>query len=381
MAEGPMVGTPPQGEERPPLRVLALDGGGIRGAFCAGVLDGLVGRAQQEEDLKANVQHRKPIKVSLLDYVDLITGTSTGGIIAIALAMGKRPDEICSFYREYGPRIFPRDPLGWRSVINLLKTRYSAKPLQRAIESVVGSSPLREAGCALVIPAVSTPLGKIRLFKTAHAPNELSTPDVSAVHAALATAAAPTYFPAHTIPDGFGTFVDGGLWANCPAMVGVTEAVAFLHYGLSDIRMLSISTTSVPFHISRAKRMGGLVLWAKPIIDALMRFQVESARAKAQNLLNRGGGVFYRIDEDAPEGVYTMDNARQVEDLLQIGRETGSSDKNYEVVRNHFLTGKPATLHRRLGAGLPPEHPSVVPSDNSSLAGAGRDRENPVVPL
>ena len=67
---------------------------------------------------------------------------------------------------------------------------------------------------------------------------------------ALATSAAPTYFPAHTIP-GRGTFIDGGLWANCPAMVGLVEALAFLDQRPEQVQMLSISTTSYAFRLDR----------------------------------------------------------------------------------------------------------------------------------
>ena len=65
---------------------------------------------------------------------------------------------------------------------------------------------------------------------------------------ALATSAAPTFFPAHTIP-GRGTFIDGGLWANCPAMVGVVEALDFLGQAPEHVRMLSLSPISYPFRL------------------------------------------------------------------------------------------------------------------------------------
>ena len=140
-----------------------------------------------------------------------------------------------------------------------MRYKYNPEPLRDAIESVVGSRPLREACCGLVIPAIDVNSGNIRLFKTDHhADTQFDTREVSAVDAALATSAAPTYFPAHEINDR-GTFIDGGLWANCPAMVGLTEAVAYLGYNLDEVRLLSVSTTSVPYHLSRAKRVGGIL--------------------------------------------------------------------------------------------------------------------------
>jgi Patatin-like phospholipase len=73
------------------FRILSLDGGGIKGVFTAAVL------ASIEADTK----------LKILDHFDLIAGTSTGGIIAIGLAMGLTAEELLTFYRERGPRIFP----------------------------------------------------------------------------------------------------------------------------------------------------------------------------------------------------------------------------------------------------------------------------------
>lgn len=345
MADATMHGQAQEG--RPPLRVLALDGGGILGAFTAGVLDGLLQRAQQDENREAQEQGLSPREVRLLDHVDLIAGTSTGGIIAIALAMGASPADVCRFYREHGPKIFPKDPLGWRTLLHLLWYKYRPDALRAAIESVVETRPLNEACCGLVIPAVDAVGGKIRLFKTDHHPQgQWAEPEVLAVDVALATAAAPTYFPAHEIPE-HGTYVDGGLWANCPAIVGLVEAVAYLGYNLHEVRLLSISTTSTPFCLSRAKRMGGLIRWAKPVIEALMRFQIEGSCAAAKSLLNLGGGVYHRIDHVTPEKIFSIDNARMVNDLIGLGRQVGHYRQYYEPFRDYFLAGPPATLHRR----------------------------------
>ena len=78
---------------RAPLRLLCLDGGGILGAFSAGVLAGLMDRANQDKELAGQPK----TGFRLIDHVDLIAGTSTGGILAIALAMGRHPVEVCDF--------------------------------------------------------------------------------------------------------------------------------------------------------------------------------------------------------------------------------------------------------------------------------------------
>lgn len=347
---------------RPPMRILCLDGGGILGGFTAGVLSGLMDRARADEEREAKAEGRAAREVRLIDHVDLIAGTSTGGILAIALAMGKSPAEVCEFYRTFGPTIFPGDPLGLRALLWLLRYKYDPRPLREAIGSVVGSRPMREAGCGLVIPAIDAVSGNVRLFKTDHHTDSAwESADVPAVDVALATSAAPTYFPAHTILDR-GTFVDGGLWANCPTMVGLTEAVAYLGYDLDEVRLLSVSTTSVPYHISRARRMGGLLFWAKPIIDAQMRFQIEGSWAYAKSLLTRRGGIFHRIDQVAPEKAFSMDNASMVQDLIGLGWNLGNYDQHYMAFHEHFLSGPPAILHRCAAMDRAPTRAPSEPS-------------------
>jgi patatin-like phospholipase/acyl hydrolase len=103
--------------ETPPERfqILSLDGGGIKGPFSSAVL------AAIEEDLGVNV----------VDHFDLITGTSTGGIIALGLGLGLRPREIVEFHLSKGPQIFPRW-YGFKPLRQWISCQFSQKPLMRA---------------------------------------------------------------------------------------------------------------------------------------------------------------------------------------------------------------------------------------------------------
>jgi len=183
-----------------PFRILSLDGGGIMGAFSASAL----------ATFERVTGHR------VVEHFDLIAGTSTGGIIAIGLAMGASADELCSFYTWKDPRS-SRPWIGRKTASlgsspdppALLVHRAQTGDSKRCGERLLG-----EARTRLVIPAFDINTGKIYVFKTPHHRDYLHHADLPAVDAALATSAAPTYFPAHTIA-GRGTFVDGGLWANC----------------------------------------------------------------------------------------------------------------------------------------------------------------------
>jgi len=238
------------------FRILSLDGGGIVGAFGSSAL--------------ATFERATGRRV--VEHFDLITGTSTGGIIAVGLAMGASAEEINRFYETKGLKIFPKRSgvRAWLGrVRDVFRPRFSNAALRAAIQGVVGDRPLREAKSRLVIPSYDVNTGKVYLFKTPHHRAYTHHADLPAVDAALATSAAPTYFPAHTIP-GRGTFIDGGLWANCPAMVGLVEALDFLEQSPEQVRMLSLSTISYPFRLYVPDQLRGQIGWAPKIIDTFM---------------------------------------------------------------------------------------------------------------
>jgi len=319
------------------FRILSLDGGGIMGAFTASVL------ATYEKECKQRTGK------GLVDHFDLITGTSTGGIIAIGLAMGASAETILKFYSDSGAKIFPRTSGvgGWlKRFRDLFRPKYTPAELRKAIEAVVGSSPLRDARTRLVIPSYDTEMGRIYLFKTPHHPWCAQDGDTLAVDVALATSAAPTYFPAHPIP-GRGTFIDGGIWGNCPATVGITEALSFCGQSLPDVHVLSISTTNYPFRIGEDQQLGGLIGWAPKIIETFMFAQAQASVGLATCLLRdrsqpKPVDRFRRLDYLAPKDTYTMDDTRLVGKLVEVGRSVAEMVANRTIVMNEFLDGQAA---------------------------------------
>ncbi len=305
------------------FRILSLDGGGIMGAFAASAL----------------AAFERATGRRIVDHFDLITGTSTGGIIAIGLAMGATAEEICLFYEEKGAAIFP-PRVGvkkWTGKLrDLVRPKFSSGQLRKTIAGVVGEKPLGEAKTRLVIPSYDVNAGKVYVFKTPHHVDYPHHADLPAVDVALATSAAPTYFPAHHIP-GRGTFIDGGLWANCPAMVGLVEALDFLGQQPENVRMLSVSTTSYPFRIGNPDKPRGLAGWGTKIIDTFMFGQAQAAENAAYCLLKRG--LFHRVDYLVPPKTFQMDNAGCVKELVGLGRGVAELHKHMRVVREQFLDG------------------------------------------
>jgi patatin-like phospholipase/acyl hydrolase len=189
--------------------VLALDGGGAKALFTAHLL------ARLEQDLG----------VSISDSFDLVAGTSAGGIVALALGAGLRPREIVDHYAELVQTVFPRSRRRlWRAPRRLTSPTYDASALRAALEGVLGDRVLGDSTKRLVIPSWDVQKGGVHIFKTPHHSRLTRDWRIPMVDVAMATSAAPTYFPAAKV-DGH-RLIDGGIWANNPSVVAITEAVS-----------------------------------------------------------------------------------------------------------------------------------------------------------
>ncbi|MGH6814347.1 MAG: CBASS cGAMP-activated phospholipase [Hyphomicrobiaceae bacterium] len=305
------------------FRILSLDGGGIKGTFTASVLATL-----EEATGKSVVEH-----------FDLIVGTSTGGILAIGLGLGFRPKAILDFYKERGPTIFPSMSIVERRIgllRQLFRPRFSHDVLKQALTNILQDRKFGESRCRLVIPAYDAIAGRIFLLKTAHRPRFVFDIDASAVDVALATSAAPTYFAAAPFPKHEGAcYVDGGVWANCPALVGVVEAIGFLDQKPERIDVLSIGTTSEPFNIAK-HRFSGFLQWNRGIIDLMFAAQMEAAVAQARLLAQ---GRLHRINFMTKPGEFPLDDARPeiIRRLTAFGAGEAKKRENLEVVKSRFL--------------------------------------------
>ena len=229
----------------------------------------------------------------------------------------------------------------------MFRPKFSTDQLHTTIASVVGDQPLSTAKTRLAIPAYDASLGRIYVFKTPHHPDRLQDADVSAVDVALATSAAPTYFPAHTLPGHRGVFIDGGLWANCPTMVGIVEALAFCGQRLEDIHVLSVSTTNYPFRITESQQLGGLLGWSTRIVETFMFGQVQGAVAQAICLLHER---FHRIDYVTEPRLYRLDDARAVAELITLGHGEAEKTAHREIVSAYFLNGVLAVSVSSMGS-------------------------------
>ena len=269
------------------FQILSLDGGGIKGLYSAAVL------AKIEDDLGVKVE----------DHFDLITGTSTGGIIALGLGLGFRPREIVQFYVNEGPKIF-RQTRWWTSLCALWRRKYPQEPLKKALRSCFGERRLADSTKRLVIPSYNLDKDEIYLFKTPHHPRLARDWKEPVWKIALATSAAPTYFPSCHDVDHI-RLIDGGVWANNPAMVGIVEAIGILNVPLDAISVLSLGTTNGLAAKPNSLDAGGLWQWRSTAIDVALRGQSHGVQGQVQHLLGQERAV--RIDPVVPDGLFELD--------------------------------------------------------------------------
>jgi uncharacterized protein len=172
-------------------------------------------------------------KTRIADHFDLIAGTSVGGIIALGLAARKPAAEIRDAFINEGPHIFrtrspPQTWLGQRLHLreNAFRSKYSSVGLRKVVSAVIDAGTrIGDLPRAFLAPTVNLTKGQPQVFKTDHHPTFMRDWKLRAVDVALATSAAPTFFPVHRI--GGELFADGGLYANSPDQLALHEATHF----------------------------------------------------------------------------------------------------------------------------------------------------------
>lgn len=245
------------------VKVLSIDGGGIRGYLPAVFL--------------AEVERRAARPISGL--FDLVVGTSTGGIIGLGLAAGKNAAELAEFYPMYGRRIFGGvdnrsewDKRLWGSGGNIMQSvnlaakriggpfggnalfggnaRHTAEGLESALKEVFGEMKLSEVPTELAITTFDRLTSSPCVLSSRDARLD-SSYDLLVREVARATSAAPTYFPPAKLAwaGQAREFIDGGVWANNPAGVAVNESIAITaRRGLqgSAVLLVSLGTGVIP---------------------------------------------------------------------------------------------------------------------------------------
>ena len=302
-------------------QILSIDGGGIRGVLTAILLERL---EEQNPDF--------------LNKVDLIAGTSTGGLIALGLASGKSPSEARILYEKYGKKVFS-DSL-WDNINDLgglIGASYSIKYLKEVLNAEFGELKLDQLNTQVLISSFdldNSPedLGVVRTWKPKffhNFPGSDSDGQELVVDVALRTAVAPTYFPIYQ------GYIDGGVVANNPSMCALAQALHPPTGGqiLDDIVLLSMGTGHSPQFINVQNGDWGLLHWAPYIISVMLEGGAGLADYQCRQLLDKS---YLRVNPMLPIPI-GMDKVDQIPLLIEIA-EMFDINPASEWIREYYLS-------------------------------------------
>ncbi len=303
-------------------RILSLDGGGIRGLLSLVLM--------QELDKRLE---------GWLSNVDLIAGTSTGGIIALGLAHRLPLDEIRKLYEEKCSVIFDDS---WIDDVldlgNLMGAEFSNRGLRREVKRILGNTQLKQLQKKVLISAFDLDneheeLNK-RHWKAKFFHNfegEDSDGEALAYKVALYTSAAPSYFPA---VDGY---VDGGVVTNNPSMAALTQTQDLRadidnRPALNEIALLSIGTGQPLYRIEGKRNDWGWGQWARPIIDVMLDGGMQVVDYQCQQLLREH---YHRLSPIMNPPI-PLGDCRKKDALIELGEAT-SLDKTVQWLQDHWM--------------------------------------------
>lgn len=258
-------------------RILALDGGGIRGLISTIVLM----RLSREKGLEG-----------WLERAQLLAGTSTGALIALCLARGLGLEDILALYHDKADAIFDDSWLdNVKDAGTILGAQYHSDGLQRELQGLFGATRLRDLKKRVLITAFDLdnehPKPERRRWKPKlfhNFPGKDSDGATPVWKVGLYTTAAPTYFP--TV-DGY---VDGGVFANNPSMCALAQsqdARIGRTAALEDVVLLSLGTGSSLIYVPGARHDWGYAQWAQALLGVMFDGTIGIADYQCRQLLGR----------------------------------------------------------------------------------------------
>jgi len=326
----------PSAQIIPSVKILSIDGGGIRGIIPGVILAELEERVKQKTN---NPQAR------LVDYFDLIAGTSTGGILTCMLLCPDEKDKnkakysaqnAVDLYFERGSKIFK--PSFFRK--GIFDEKYSAVELEKALKEFLGETKLSDLVRPCLITSYDIQNRRAFFFSKKGATNVHT--DFLVRDLARATSAAPTFFEVANTFTLFGTpypMIDGGVFANNPAMCALVEITKQTHsLALRDIMILSLGTgkrvsASNSYTYSEAKDWG-IIGWLRPLIDIMMSANSETTDYQVRKLFENTGFAenYIRFEPELANADNAMDNASP-ENMKALRQDAGK----FITSKNDFL--------------------------------------------
>jgi len=294
------------------FRVISLDGGGIRGVLTAVLLD----------RLSAGYP---PLLKDTAGTMTMFAGTSTGGILALGLAAGLTPSQLRDFYVTNGKTIFDSS---WEHNLveldGLAGAKYDNENLKRILRDIFGGKKLKDLNPRVLVPSFkldnqeADPAKRTWSPKFFHNfPGSDNDGESLVADVAMATSAAPTYFPSYN------EYIDGGVIANNPSMAAIAQVLDERNQPgdrgtLNEIKLLSVGTGLSLQYIAGKNLDWGDAQWIRPILNILMDGSVGVADFESNRLL---GERYHRLEPIFPAGQsFALDDVGRMVDLIDFAR-------------------------------------------------------------
>lgn len=350
-----------------PFRILCIDGGGIRGIIPAMWL------ARIEAVLKKR-------NLTLAKSFDLVCGTSTGSILAAAVASEIPMASVIELFEQRGPAIFrmSRHKRLMGKILplqSLITSKYSHEPLKEALQSVLSNRRLSEARTRLCIPAYD--IGHRRAFYFRSYDELISRNEMW--QACLSSSSAPTYFPVNKakLADGSIRYlVDGGVAANNPCGVGLAEGISLLNKRslvqteeVRPIQLVSLGTGSSTRNLTKMLNGNrGLLSWASSMIDVMFDGSADVSAYMAEQILAPDAYVRLQFSLNQGQGNDDLDNAHpaNIEELRAAAEDhlDKAGKKAFSEILSMLVP--PQAPIRQRGAKIIPITPGTARPESSN---------------
>jgi len=303
---------------------------------------------------------------TLLEEVDVFAGTSAGGILALGLAAGLKNDEASKFYQEDVEKVFCHSWLrDFETMGHTLAAHYTNEGLKEVLQKQFGDAKLCDLKKKVFVPSFQLDSNEAghrrwvpRFFHNLG--DQSPSNEERVVDVAMRTTAAPTYFPIYQ------GYVDGGIFANNPALCAVTTAIA-AGINIKDIVVLSLSSGRDGLYISSTKYGDGdwgLSQWAPHLADMLLDSSQEVTDFQCIHLL---GSKYQRIDPILPKEIY-LDSNKDYALLIDIAKNVDLTS-TLQWIKEVWLDGPELHPHMTLSPtsfpGVPPSALTLSPSKSS----------------
>jgi len=289
-----------EGSYTPPFKILSIDGGGVGGVLPAKIVELM----------------QTKLGIDIYQAFDLIVGTSTGSIIAAAIATRYDLTRLVKDYCDNAPKIFKKR--WWNH--ELFTSKYNSTPLENFLHKSLGEIQLGDIQKPLIINATNASIGSPYVFKSAYQDrgkgDYCRDGEVPLYKSVLASCSAPSYFDPVDID---GTLIcDGGIWANDPALVGYIDVTRNFPKSRDNVRILSLGTGQQIEKIYQPQRMWGLLTGWRGIelVEFLMSCQAKVPE-NALKLIDKD--MIFRINPSI--GDYKLDDFCSIRVLIERAKK------------------------------------------------------------